>query len=777
MTGHRLRHSPAERLAGMLRRPDRVALPAAGFVAWLYLSVVALLGMWLTIIVLTTGWRPVVITGSSMQPTLRVGDVLLIQDHPDELLGQRSVITYRPARGDGLVTHRIETVLPESRTYVTRGDANGDADTDPVAPSQVVGVGRLVVPLLGLPVVWAGTGDLVALVAVGALSASAVVIAVSNAVQSRGGGPTQIGRTSEMANRGIRRVRFLAGLIIAGSFYFDAGSFQVAEWGISRNQLMLVSFAVLASVNALSAMASARRGGEPADWVILTELGADTLLAGVLTALSGGSGIAWAFIALPIVEAAVRFRLAGALVHWVVMTLLTVGARLYALERTGAPISSTIDELEQLLDQLGVLLLVVIPGAYLTEQLVTDVFLQDRATSDAVERASLLERVTETGYELNRPGSELFSTLAGAAAGLGFDLVDTQLRLPDGEWKLLAEAHRDDGPPLPEPGRPGSGLQPPDLEMAEVLVDHDDPELAEVLALEAGDLALLARLTVSNEQDRHIVLRAAMRTGSPLQPSAIEALRLLTGQAAVALQNKQLVTELRDVQVELAHQALHDALTGLPNRAQFTERLQTGLAEATDPARRHAVMFMDLDGFKEINDTLGHKAGDALLIHVAQRLTSAIADRGLVARLGGDEFTVLLDPVTDADEAVAVAGELYRALGRPFEVSGTTVGVGASIGVSLAEIGLGGDEILRRADVATISRSNCPARTRSRSKSAWMTSSTASTPCWCRPRPDCFRRRPRNGRFGTDCTGRDCSSLHRGNATRRQSCTYLPAAC
>lgn len=688
------------RLRAVLGSPDQMLRSAASFVAALYVAGIVLLGTWLAIIVFATGWRPIVITGGSMQPALRVGDVILVDDHPSGLLGQRSVITYQPVRGAGLVTHRIHEVLPESQTYVTKGDANPRADTDPVSPAQIVGVGRLVIPVLGLPVVWLQSGNFTALGALGVMSVAALVVLVTSAVREAMAGRNVVGRSSEMASRGIRRVRLLAGLMILGGLYYGGsgiGSGLAQSW---RTELVVGSFAVLMVVNLVSVLASRRHGHDPPKWLVVIELGADTLLAGGLIALTGESGVAWAFIALPIVEAAVRYRLAGALLHWVLMTMLTSGARLFILDRAGAPLFEIIAELERLLDQLGILLLLVMPGAYLTEQLVTDVLRQDQATTMAVERARLLERVAETGYELNRLGNELFATLIAAVTGLGFDQGDVHLRLPNGTWKALSSSYPDNDRVLPRPGDPGSGLRLQDLAMNEVIIDADDPEPTEIQSLRSHDLEVLARLTVSTEEGRHVVVRAATTTGSGLQAGSIDALRLLAGQAAVAMQNDQLVSELQGVQVELAKQALHDALTGLPNRAQFMTQLHDGLASAVDPGRRHVVMFMDLNGFKAVNDTLGHEAGDALLIAVAERLTTAVGKAGLVARLGGDEFTVLLEPVESIDSAMAVVERIHDELSEPFDLSGTPAEVGGSIGVAMAEIGLGGTEILRRADVA-----------------------------------------------------------------------------
>ncbi|MCZ2846898.1 putative bifunctional diguanylate cyclase/phosphodiesterase [Modestobacter sp. VKM Ac-2978] len=156
------------------------------------------------------------------------------------------------------------------------------------------------------------------------------------------------------------------------------------------------------------------------------------------------------------------------------------------------------------------------------------------------------------------------------------------------------------------------------------------------------------------------------------------------------------VTDRLELQQRLAFQATHDALTGLPNRAALLAR---GAELLTGPARL-AVLLMDLDRFKEVNDTLGHSYGDRLLAQVGPRLRPLVRDVDLVARLGGDEFAVLLPGVT-ATEACAAAARLQAALGTPFLVDGLALDVDVSIGVAVAgaeslEIGA----LLRQADIA-----------------------------------------------------------------------------
>ena len=136
----------------------------------------------------------------------------------------------------------------------------------------------------------------------------------------------------------------------------------------------------------------------------------------------------------------------------------------------------------------------------------------------------------------------------------------------------------------------------------------------------------------------------------------------------------------------LARMAYHDALTGLANRARFLEQLGTTLAAAHgsgEPARV-AVLLLDLDGFKAVNDTLGHAAGDALLQQVAARLLAATRGCDTVARLGGDEFAVLLGAVRGDGDAATVADRIVDAIGRPFDLPTGTVTIGVSLGVARA---------------------------------------------------------------------------------------------
>jgi diguanylate cyclase (GGDEF)-like protein/PAS domain S-box-containing protein len=195
-----------------------------------------------------------------------------------------------------------------------------------------------------------------------------------------------------------------------------------------------------------------------------------------------------------------------------------------------------------------------------------------------------------------------------------------------------------------------------------------------------------------------LLSRAGSRTPIEHTTSPIIDERGAPAGVVVAFRN---VTERKAFEERLTHQAFHDPLTGLPNRALFNNRLRQALAKAPRSQAQISVLFLDMDNFKLVNDSLGHAAGDELLRQVAERLRRSLREGDSVARFGGDEFTVLIDTIDNPAYALNVAERLIAVLQEPFSLEGQTVYTSPSIGIAFSREGEQlADELLRHADAA-----------------------------------------------------------------------------
>jgi diguanylate cyclase (GGDEF)-like protein len=190
---------------------------------------------------------------------------------------------------------------------------------------------------------------------------------------------------------------------------------------------------------------------------------------------------------------------------------------------------------------------------------------------------------------------------------------------------------------------------------------------------------------------------------STFQDEDLKLLETLAKHVAVSLENGRLedsLAQLTRLKEELRHQAFHDSLTRLPNRTLFTERVAHAVSRRTRTHKSLAVLFLDVDDFKTINDSLGHTAGDQVLITVADRLARCLRPTDTVARLGGDEFGILLDDMNDPSDALMAAERIIGTLGEPTHLAGREMSIKASVGITLDSDGADAETLLRNADLA-----------------------------------------------------------------------------
>jgi diguanylate cyclase (GGDEF)-like protein/PAS domain S-box-containing protein len=214
------------------------------------------------------------------------------------------------------------------------------------------------------------------------------------------------------------------------------------------------------------------------------------------------------------------------------------------------------------------------------------------------------------------------------------------------------------------------------------------------------DVGLLAALE-PGARHRRLELRMRHRNGYWLTVEAVASDLSADAHIGALVLTIRDVSERKAFEEQLRHRAFHDPLTQLANRALFLDRLQHALSREGRFEDLVAVLFVDLDDFKLINDGLGHASGDELLVMIANRLRSCLRSADTAARLGGDEFAVLIEGVSDVDQAVAVAERILLALGEPFSIGQLPVPLSASVGVALGSAhATSADELLRNADIA-----------------------------------------------------------------------------
>jgi diguanylate cyclase (GGDEF)-like protein/PAS domain S-box-containing protein len=234
-------------------------------------------------------------------------------------------------------------------------------------------------------------------------------------------------------------------------------------------------------------------------------------------------------------------------------------------------------------------------------------------------------------------------------------------------------------------------------EFARLLRKSDRPRLAQIVA---G----IGEAYVGGGAETHVIeCSLRHRDGSWLEFEVQHTDLLQDEHVRGVVLNSRDVSERKQFEDQLAHQAFHDPVTSLANRALFADRVEHSIKRASRGGPAIGVMFIDLDDFKTVNDSLGHAAGDSVLQEVARRLQNAVRPGDTVARFGGDEFAILLDGIADSGEAADVAGRILGVLELQYDVDGKQVYPRASVGICLEGDGFGSsdaEELLRNADVA-----------------------------------------------------------------------------
>jgi len=423
----------------------------------------------------------------------------------------------------------------------------------------------------------------------------------------------------------------------------------------------------------------------------IAELGIDTVAVVSVVWLAGSDprGSLWVLLILPILEAALRFGRRVSMTVLLVMAATYIARDVWAANQFEAATFSP----ATVVQRVGVLLVVGLTSGFLASQLTREAGRHRKSRAEAIRRAEMLEVVAEAARDMTSLDSEdVYRSLDVAFRRLGILDIGVALLGDDDEWAVGSFV---DEAPSERLGDLAVTLAP-EIAQARRPVTFGPRHLEGRLGLDntlAG--AVGVPIEVSDETRTVIVV------GQLVSDDLLGAIELLARQAAAVLAQADAHSEIRRLQQRLAYLAFHDSLTGLPNRASFDHKLRTRHERRSADATGVAVLFIDLDGFKTINDTLGHGAGDKTLEAVAKRIRTTVRPGDSVARLGGDEFVVLLDRAADLPGARAAAERIVEALSEPIRLGRHQATIGASIGIAFRdEVPEDPGQLIRLADRA-----------------------------------------------------------------------------
>ena len=476
----------------------------------------------------------------------------------------------------------------------------------------------------------------------------------------------------------------LVGILVLGLFQ---GQLENAGWW----GLTVIASSVLALVFVAQHLLTQRNIGavQPPDWLFVL---IDTVLAlGLITLISdGASPVAWVALVVPVVEAALAYNPGVAIAVWAFITLCHLAWSFNVAANSDTAEGSLILSLQQLL----AILLLAIPSILLAGSFRRQLGQLKSAKAIAERDTLALELV---GGEVGRMSAmkspaDVLSSCAEGAVELGFVAAEVLIEDREG-WRVVAARHSVNHPIVaPEVLAPQATHE---FGAAELWPDSENRR-QELHTYCAGfGRAVRLNTLASNPQP---VLRVWGVPNTRPQDYNMKALVLLVSQTAKIHDTVQASVEVARRTEELAFQASHDQLTTLANHRTIVSTLR----DMVDGPERASLLFIDLNGFKPINDTHGHEAGDQALVIIARRLEHVVGSKGLVGRLGGDEFVVMgpSEGLASVGDSFGVAHDILTAIREPMLINGVTMSLDASIGAAVETPDLTSEELLRRADQA-----------------------------------------------------------------------------
>ena len=406
----------------------------------------------------------------------------------------------------------------------------------------------------------------------------------------------------------------------------------------------------------------------------------------------------WALLVIPVLEGALRLQMRGAMLAWSVL-----GAGYIVREAWAASVYPQADFMfESITYRLGIVLMVAVCAGGLARNLQQQIEAHAAARRTATRRAEVLAVVAAAGRRLSSTVEEILSGVVEATLKLGFDGVEVCVLDDDHRTYSVRSAN---GLPASyerhhsaDTGIAGEAI----ARRGTVVVPEYANWSAGVPEARAAGFRMVIAVPVFCSGEIAGVLVAGYLSGHRATSDEVDGLELLAAHAGAALEQQQRFAERTSYEERLSHQAYHDAVTGLPNRLLFNQRLDEAVLAARWEQNDVAVLSLDFSHFQAVNDSLGHDAGDLLLTSLGDRLTASLSADDVLARVGGAEFAILLQGADVRARAPRTARALLALLHEAQEVRGRMVYLSASIGIAYGPIaGAPAGELLRRAVLAT----------------------------------------------------------------------------